>query len=120
MTRSMSVYFVLTAALSLPATADVTPTDVFREVTETAHDIEQIRFYMGRPKPDQEAIGVSGVAPREVIYQAATLCEKTNRLSHELIREIGDKPQVPDKNIVPADVLRMVSLAHERVRKIAD
>ena len=99
---------------------DITPTDVFAEVFATAHNIEQIRFYMGRPRNHQEAIGVAGVAPREVIYQAATLCEKTNRLGHELIREVGDKPAVPDKDIIPADVLHMVELAHARVRRIAE
>jgi len=98
---------------------EVTPTDVFAEVFATAHDVEQIRFYMGRPRNHQEPIGVTDVAPREVIYQAATLCEKTNRLGHELIREVGEKPAVPDKDIVPADVLGMVELAHGRVRRIA-
>ena len=99
---------------------DITPTDVFAEVFATAHDVEQIRFYMGRPRNHQEAIGVAGVAPREVIYQAATLCEKTNRLGHELIREVGDKPAVPDKDIIPGDVLDMVELAHARVRRVGE
>ncbi len=115
---------VLVAQLSLlaggAAGADITPTDVFAEVFAVAHDVEQIRFYMGRPPNRQEEIGVAGVAPREVIYQAATLCEKTNRLSEELIREVGKKPVVPDKDIVPGDVLRMVELAHGRVRRTAE
>ena len=100
--------------------ADITPTDVFGEVFATAQDVQMIRIYMGRPHDEQEAIGVSGVAPREVIYQAATLCEKTNRLSQELIREIGEKPTVPDKDIVPGDVMVMIELAHNRVRRIAE
>ncbi len=108
------------SAQTPPGRADITPTDVFGEVFAVAHDIEQIRFYMGRPRNGQEAIGVTGVAPREVIYQAATLCEKTNRLSQELIREIGEKPAVPDKDVVPGDVFRMVELAHDRVRRIAE
>ncbi len=99
---------------------DITPTDVFAEVFATAYNVDQIRFYMGRPRNHQESIGVAGVAPREVIYQAATLCEKTNRLSHELIREVGDKPAVPDKDIIPGDVLVMVELAHARVRRIGE
>ena len=85
--------------------ADITPTDVYGKVFAVAHDVEQIRFYIGRPPNRQEAIGVSGVAPREVIYQAATLCEKVYRFSQELIREIGGKPAVPDKDIVPGEAL---------------
>ncbi len=108
------------SAQTPPGRADVTPTDVFSEVSAVAHDIEQIRFYMGRPRNGQEAIAVTGVAPREVIYQAATLCEKTNRLSQELIREIGENPVVPDTDVIPADVLSMIELAHDRVHRIAD
>ncbi len=62
---------VLVAQLSLlaggAAGADITPTDVFAEVFAVAHDVEQIRFYMGRPANRQEEIGVAEVAPREVI-----------------------------------------------------
>ena len=96
----------------------ITSTDVFAEVSDTAYDVDRIRFYMGRPRNRQQEIGVASVAPREVIYQAATLCEKTNRLGQELIREVGDKPAVPHKDITPADVLDMVELAHARVRRI--
>ncbi len=100
--------------------ADTTPTDVYREVQSVAHDIEHIRVYMGRQVNKQSPIDVSGVAPREVIYQASTLCEKVNRLGFETIREIAEKPAVPSREIVPADVLRMVRFAHGQVQKIAE
>ncbi len=107
------------AAQPPPAGDDITPTDVYREVQAVAHDVEQLRFYMGRPTNTQPAIDVIAVAPREVIYQAATLCEKVNRLGFETIREVAEKPTVPNRRIVPADVLRMVSFAHEQARRIA-
>ena len=107
------------AAQPPPERADITPTDVYREVQAVAHDVEQLRFYMGRPTNTQPAIDVIAVAPREVIYQAATLCEKVNRLGFETIREVAEKPTVPNRRIVPADVLRMVSFAHEQARRIA-
>ena len=100
--------------------ADTTPTDVYREVQSVAHDIEHLRLYMGRPVNTQAPIDVSGVAPREVIYQAKTLCVKVNRLGFQTIREIAEKPVVPDRQITPADVLRMVCFAHGRVRQIAE
>jgi hypothetical protein len=74
---------------------------------------------MGRPTNTQPAIDVTDVAPREVIYQAATLCEKVDRLGFETIREIAERPTVPNGRIVSADILRMVSFAHEQVRRIA-
>ena len=126
MTRLVAVTLaVLIPAIPLAAfqasdqPTDITPTDVYREVQGVAHDVEQLRFYMGRPTNTQVPIDVSGVAPREVIYQAATLCEKVNRLAFELIREVAEKPVVPNRQIVPADVLRMVSFAHGQVQRIA-
>ncbi len=99
--------------------ADITPTDVYRHVQAVALDLDRIRLYMGRPRVTQKEIEVRGVAPREVIYQAATLCEKVNRLSYELIREVADKPVVPDRDIAPADVLKFIRRAHEQVTEIA-
>lgn len=99
--------------------ANITPTDVYRHVQAVALDLDRIRLYMGRPRITQKEIQVRGVAPREVIYQAATLCEKVNRLSYELIRVVGDKPAVPDRDIAPADVLKFIHLAHEQVTEIA-
>ncbi len=99
--------------------AHITPTDVYRHVQAVARDLDRIRLYMGRPRITQKEIEVRGVAPREVIYQAATLCEKVNRLSYELIREVGDKPVVPDRDITPADVLKVVRLGHDQLAKIA-
>lgn len=98
--------------------ADTTPTDVYREVESVARDVEHLRIYMGRPPNTQTPIDVSGVSPREVIYQAGTLCEKVNRLGFETIREIAEKPVVPDGETKPVDVLRMVSFAHDQVRRI--
>ncbi len=108
------------AAQSTEVAADTTPTDVYREVQSVARDIEHLRLYMGRPANTQAPIDVSGVAPREVIYQANTLCEKVNRLGFETVREIAEKPVVPDRQITPADVLRMVRFAHGQVRRIAE
>ncbi len=106
------------AAETIKVPADTTPTDVYREIQSIAHDIEQIRIYMGRPANKQAPIDVKDVAPREVIYQASTLCEKVNRLGFEMIREVTDKPVVPNRKIVPADVLRMVRIAKEQIRRI--
>ncbi len=100
--------------------ADTTPTDVYREVQAVADVVEQLRRYMGRPANMQPPIDVSGVAPREVIYQANTLCEKVNRLGFEMIHEVAEKPVVPNRQIVPADVLRMVRVANSQVRLFAD
>ncbi len=108
------------AAQATEVTADTTPTDVYREVQSVANDIEHLRLYMGRPANKQAPIDVSGVAPREVIYQAKTLCVKVNRLGFETIRETAEKPVVPDRQITPADVLRMVRFAHGQVRRITE
>ncbi len=108
------------AAQSPEVPADTTPTDVYREVQAVADVVEQIRLYMGRPANTKPPIDVSGVAPREVIFQANTLCEKVDRLGFEMIHEVAEKPVVPDRQIVPADVLRMVRFAHGQVRYITD
>ncbi len=108
------------AAQSPEVPADTTPTAVYREVPAVADVVEQLRRYMGRPANTQPPIDVSGVAPREVIYQANTLCEKANRLGFEMIHEVAEKPVVPNRQIVPADVLRMVRIAHGQVRRVAE
>ena len=82
------------AAQATEVAADTTPTDVYREVQSVARDIEHLRLYMGRPANTQAPIDVSSVAPREVIYQANTLCTKVNRLGFETIREIAEKKNI--------------------------
>lgn len=99
--------------------SEVDSTEVYWHVQAVARDLEQIRVFMGRPHVDPAGIMVQGVAPREVIYQAATLFKKVNRLSYETIREVADEPVVPERDITPADVLAFVQLAHKQVKEIA-
>lgn len=110
----------LASRLDASPSGDVSSVDVYRHVQAVALDLEQIRVYMGRPEVEPPGFEIRGVAPREVIYQAATLCEKVNRLSYEMIREVGNEPVVPERDITRADVLGFVRLAHAQVKEIAE
>lgn len=121
----MFVLFTLAIAaivspLHASQSGDVTSTDVYWHVQTVANDLEQIRIYTGRPEVEPSGFEVRGVAPREVIYQAATLFKKVNRLSYEMIREVEREPVVPEHDITPADVLKFVQVAHAQIQEIAE
>ena len=97
---------------------NVTPPHVFVRVSLLRHDIEQLRFVMGKPQSQQPEINVTGVTPREVYFQALTMFRKANRLSFEQTREIGSEPELRTEAISPADVLEMVGAAHQRITRI--
>jgi len=96
----------------------VEPPHVFARVSLVRHDIEQLRFIMGKPESQQPEISVNGVTPREVYFQAITMFRKANRLSFEQTREIAPEPDLPIGAINPADVLEVVSAAHDQINRV--
>ena len=97
---------------------NVTPPHVLVGVSLLRHNIEQLRFVMGKPLSQQPEINVTGVTPREVYFQALTMFRKANRLSFEQTREIGSEPELRTEVINPADVLELVNAAHQRINRI--
>ncbi len=98
-----------------PAT---TPTDVYARMTRVHGGIELIRFVMGKPKIAGAEIAVTGVAPREVYFQAITMFRKANRLSFEQTRVVAPTPELPAGDIDPGDVLAVVNAALERISHV--
>ncbi len=96
----------------------ITPPDVFARVSLARAEIELIRFAMGKPKDERQEIGVTGVYPREVYFQAITMFHKANRLSFELIREVASIPEPPSTDIQPADVMAVLDAALNRIRLV--
>jgi hypothetical protein len=80
--------------------------------------VEQIRVEMGKLAVPERVIDVSGVAAREVYFQAQTLFEKANRLSFEYTRQIADPPADPEPPIQPKHVLALVESALGRIRLV--
>ncbi len=94
---------------------EITPDDVYSRMSRVHGDIELIRFVMGRPKIEGAEIAVTGVAPREVYFQAITMFRKANRLSFEQTREVASTPEPPAGDIDPGNVLAVVNAALERI-----
>ncbi len=94
---------------------EITPADVYARMSRVHGDIELTRFVMGRPKIGGAEIAVTGVAPREVYFQAITMFRKANRLSFEQTREVASTPELPAGDIDPGNVLAVVNAALERI-----
>ncbi len=107
------------ACVSAPVFAqEARPPDVYARVMLLRRHVEQIRAEMGKLAVAERPIEVSGVAPREVYFQAQTLFEKANRLSFEHTRQIADSPPHPEPPIRPHHVLAVVESALERIRLV--
>jgi hypothetical protein len=100
------------------ASAGVAPPDVYTRLMVLHADLEKIRIEMGMPPPEPYRLEISGVAPREVYFQASTLLRKSNRLSFEHTRDIATPPPPPDDTIRPADVLTLVESAIDRITQV--
>ncbi|MFQ5777472.1 MAG: hypothetical protein ACE5IP_05645 [Terriglobia bacterium] len=100
-----------------PLTVDgILPADVLGRAELLRDELELIRFEMGQPKEERTEIAVTGVSPREVIFQALTLYRKTNQLRFEVAGELGFERQVTlPRDIQPLHVWRVVDAAYERV-----
>ena len=110
-----------TPELSLEADApDVTPADVYARMSRVHGGIELIRFVMGKQKIDGAVFTVTGVAPREVYFQAITMFRKANRLSFEQTREVASTPENPAGDTDPGSVLAIVNAALERINHVKD
>ena len=92
--------------------------DVLARITLVLEAIEQIRSQIGRYHTHPMKITVTNSSPRDGYFQALTLVQKANRLSHELTGKRG--PQ-PDPNDVEIDEIRpyhkwiLVEAAYERL-----
>ncbi|MCU7917201.1 MAG: hypothetical protein KZQ95_02445 [Candidatus Thiodiazotropha sp. (ex Epidulcina cf. delphinae)] len=111
---------LLTVAISHPASAQATPTDVYHQALVVAAEVELIRLEMGAPPIHRPEIAISGAQPREVYFQAQTLFEKSNRLLFEQLRERADSPVEVSSvsEISPDDVLQLVNASLELLRRI--
>ena len=110
-----------TPELRLEADApDVTPADVYARMSRVHGGIELIRFVMGKQKIDGAVFTVTGVAPREVYFQAITMFRKANRLSFEQTREVASTAEHPAGDTDPGSVLAIVNAALERINHVKD
>lgn len=103
---------------SLANGQDVAPADVFSAVQVINTDLGLLREHMGRPKATILNIRVYDAAPHDVYFQALTLFRKANRLSFEITRLQEQAPPMPEKLILPADVLVLVKSAHRSIHKV--
>lgn len=98
----------------------VEPADVFRKVGVVREELKSITFVMGRPKNRQPSIKVKGAQPREVYFQARTLFRKAERLCFDITRRRKAEPALPKTTPRPADVLKLVDAALERLRLVKE
>ncbi len=97
---------------------EITPPDVFAHVALLRGEVELIRSYLGKPTHTQSRIDVSGVAPREVFFQAQTLFRKADSLCFDIVRTRGTLPETPNGEILLSHVWAVVDAALERIRLV--
>ncbi len=98
--------------------AAILPPDVLARVATVRTELDELRFFMGRPESHQPELDVHGAAPREVYFQALTMFQKADRLCFEHTRERATPPRLPKGDIQPADVLNVVDVALTCVRRV--
>lgn len=106
------------ATLGFHAAADeeITPAHVYQAVEQLSANIDLIREVMGRPETTTDPWVVIDAQPRHVFYQALTLLRKANRLAEELgAAGRVAPPTLLEEEIVPANVLGIVHLAHAQI-----
>ncbi len=120
--RGAGLVCLLLLATASPAGSapQIAPPDVHARVMLLQQELELIRYEMGKPRRLEGGARITGVAPREVYFQALTLFRKANRLSFEHTREIVDALPRPDGEIEPADVLAVVENALDRIRRVEE
>ena len=97
------------------------PADVRQAVEALANDLEGVRLYMGKPPVTLKRFQVDFAAPRHVFYQAQTLFRKLNRLGMEVAGVTRQTPPAaPTDDIVPDDVLRVVTLAQQQLALVRE
>ena len=115
------------------ASSEVGPPDVHLAVIRLQYELTALRYVSGVPTTDNTAaLEVIAAAPRHVFYQAQVLFRKTNQLGEEIAdrrqlpldevdaqwRRASPRPAPEGRDIVPADVLQLVTDASDRVRAI--
>ncbi len=94
----------------------ITPADVLARVELLRHEVEGIRFEMGKPKDIRPVGKGKNAAPHETYFQAMTLFLKANRLALELTGSTGIQPQmVSPLDVKPFHVWEMVNAAFARI-----
>lgn len=114
-TRWFGVLPAIAAALHAAGAEEIAPPHVFQAARQAAGDVEVLREYMGRAEVTAAPWVVDHAEPRHVYYQAQTLARKANRLALQFGTDAADLPEVPEGDIVPANVLELVLTAHGRI-----
>ena len=98
----------------------ITPPDVFQHVARVHEELALLRFHMGKPAAikQHQFITITGVAPREVYFQALTLYDKSNQFVFDHQRTRSMPISVPNHAIKPVDVFNVVNLSLEKVRAV--
>ncbi len=96
----------------------IQPADVLSRVELLREELARLEFEMGKRQDHSVALAATGVAPREVIFQAFTLLGKAGQLNHELSSTRPATTQISlPRTILPFHVWTVVNGAYERVRE---
>ncbi|HIF30323.1 MAG TPA: hypothetical protein EYQ75_01325 [Planctomycetaceae bacterium] len=94
----------------------IEPPDVYVLVMLVHAELDLIRVELGKPVNRQADLRVEEAAPRDVYFQAVTMFRKAERFCYEQTREHNEIPEIPNRDLLPADVYEMVDGALLRIR----
>lgn len=95
----------------------VTMNEVFVQTETIRLEIELLRKEMGyAPKPEQK-LPIMGVRLQEVWFLASNLYQRADVLAFELTRNHYEAPSLPRGEIIPSDVMKVLSVTLKRIRE---
>ena len=95
--------------------AQVTPAHVYARVGLVESELELVRRKLGGTLEARPLLQVRNAAPREVIFQAATMFRKADQLAFERTRTRVELPALPAAAVQPSDVRAVVDAALTRL-----
>ena len=94
----------------------ITPADVLARIKLIQEEVELIRINLKKPQYKEQEIVVFDAVPREVFYQAFTLCQKADRLCFETTGRRMKMPEIIRADrIKPFHVWHIINASYQRI-----
>lgn len=95
----------------------VTMNEVFVQTETIRLEIELLRKEMGYAPKAEQKLPIMGIRLQEVWFLASMLYQRSDVLAFELTRNHYDAPALPRGEIIPSDVMKVLSATLKRIRE---
>lgn len=95
----------------------VSTNEVFLQAETIRLEIELLRKEMGYSPVAEQRLPISGIRLQEVWFMASTLYNRADSLTFELTRNHYEAPSLPRGEIIPSDIMKVLSATLKRLRE---